>query len=414
MGIDASIALQAKPSVQIANPLDIAQQAMTMKRLAQQNQAQDYDLAQQQNLRGILSKNITTDANGNSGVNQQAVLSDLYKTNPMKAMEMQKTFNASNLEDLKNHSDIKKSLVMDLDPKDPQSYEAFRQKSIKLALPGSDHLPEQYPGPQYINQIQHSTLSYAESLDRDMKQKEFEMNSTDKTDHRSIDREKLGLEQSKNALEMQKLYGGAAPQGLGANGETDPAKLVPFKVPQHHQATAFKEIESAQNTAANHDKIMEAFDNAAKNYHAADLIPGIDNADQKSLHALMGPTFKDVEGTVRQAAMDNMAKNTTPQVGDDENTIKTKRNALEGYLSSKMSAPTAMGYGIDLSKFASTSPKAAAAMKSAASKTASPDESASTSAPPAGTIRMLDPKGTPRFIKLEDVGEAIASGGRKI
>ena len=135
----------------------------------------------------------------------------------------------------------------------------------------------------------------------------------------------------------------------------DPATRVQWLVPKEHQAKVFDEIDAAKATAQNAPKILEAFDNAAKNLHAADFVPGMDNADQKAIHALMGPTFKDVEGTVRQAAMDNMAHNTTPQFGDDANTVKTKRNALIGYLTSKQSAATGKGYGIDLSRFPSTS-----------------------------------------------------------
>ncbi len=134
----------------------------------------------------------------------------------------------------------------------------------------------------------------------------------------------------------------------------DPASRVQFLVPPERQQKVFDEIDAAQNTAANAPKILQAFDNAAIKIHAVDFIPGMENADQKAMHALMGPTFKDVEGTVRQAAMDNMNHNTTPQFGDDKNTIQTKRNALIGYLKSKSAAPTAKGFGIDLQQYPST------------------------------------------------------------
>ncbi len=108
---------------------------------------------------------------------------------------------------------------------------------------------------------------------------------------------------------------------------------------------------------------MEAFDKAAKDSRvmsggpaaAKNMIPGVTSAYNKELEAKMGPTFADVEGTVRQAAMDNMAHNTHPQAFDNDNTILRKREALKAYLASKESAPTARGYGIDLSKFSSTS-----------------------------------------------------------
>lgn len=125
-------------------------------------------------------------------------------------------------------------------------------------------------------------------------------------------------------------------------------------VPKELQPKVYDEIAAAQNTTNNSPAIIKAFDNAAKNIHVADFIPGIPNADQKSLHALLGPTFKDVEGTVRQAAMDNMNENVTPQFGDSSQTLKTKRDTLLHYLHSKSSAPIAKGNGIDLKRFAST------------------------------------------------------------
>jgi hypothetical protein len=134
----------------------------------------------------------------------------------------------------------------------------------------------------------------------------------------------------------------------------DPSQKVQFLVPPERQQRVFDEIGAAQDTAKNAPGILNSFDKAANNIHGADFVPGMQNADQKSLHTLLGPTFKDVEGTVRQAAMDNLFGNITPQFGDNKNTIITKRNALLGYLQSKSSAPTAKGFGIDLSRYPST------------------------------------------------------------
>lgn len=154
-----------------------------------------------------------------------------------------------------------------------------------------------------------------------------------------------------NAMRATALHAEAS----GGAGLKDPSVLVPALVPKEHQQKVFDEIQSAQDTARNTPAILQAFDNAAKNIHGADFIPGVENVDQKAMHVLLGPTFKDVEGTVRQAAMDNLNHNATPQFGDNANTIKTKREALVGYLTSKSSAPTAKGYGIDLNKYPTTS-----------------------------------------------------------
>ncbi len=165
---------------------------------------------------------------------------------------------------------------------------------------------------------------------------------------------------AQNRLQQSMIQIGLGQGGQGMAG-ADPSVLVSSLVPKEHQAQAFKEIEAAQKTRISAPGILQAFDNAAKDTRimsggsAKNYIPGVESAYNKELEARMGPTFADIEGTVRQAAMDNMAKNTHPQAFDSDETIKAKRAALNAYLVSKEAAPTARGYGIDLSKFKSTS-----------------------------------------------------------
>lgn len=143
---------------------------------------------------------------------------------------------------------------------------------------------------------------------------------------------------------------------LRAVNAGDPASLVPMMVPEKHQAKAFGEIEAAENTKHMAGNIMEAFEQAVKENTVLKTGAGFLRTPGSvlALHQHMQPTFKDLEGTVRQAAMENTFKNITPSPGDSEHTVATKRNALEQYLQSKMSAPTARAYGIDLNKFGST------------------------------------------------------------
>lgn len=143
----------------------------------------------------------------------------------------------------------------------------------------------------------------------------------------------------------------------GGQGQ-DPSHYVPYIVPEARQAEVFKEIQTAQNTKHMASNILAAFDSAAKDNTVMKTGAGLVRTPPSvfALHQHMQPTFQDLEGTVRQAAMDNTFKNVTPMPGDMESSIKTKRQALEQYLQSKMAAPTAKGFGIDLSKFGSTSP----------------------------------------------------------
>jgi hypothetical protein len=145
------------------------------------------------------------------------------------------------------------------------------------------------------------------------------------------------------------------PGPTGMN-ERDPAEYVARIVPEHAQAKVNAEIEAAQNTVHNAPGIMAAFEEASHNHsHLKDYVPGMPNRAQQQLHALLGPTFKDIEGSVRQGAMENLFKNVIPNFSDSKADIEAKKQALQGYLTSKSAAPTAKNYGIDLSKFRSTS-----------------------------------------------------------
>ncbi len=151
------------------------------------------------------------------------------------------------------------------------------------------------------------------------------------------------------------------PKG-GGGSQLDPSRLVNSLVQDPHQKEQiFKEISAAQDTTRMAKSILTSFDQAAKENTIMKTGAGYlrTPASVYALHQSMQPTFKDLEGTVRQAAMDNTFRNITPAPGDTDAKIATKRKALEDYLTSKMSAPTAMGNNIDLSKYASTNVEAA-------------------------------------------------------
>ena len=171
-----------------------------------------------------------------------------------------------------------------------------------------------------------------------------------------------GQLQQKYAPEAQQVALRQTLQQGVASGQPmkiDPAQLVPQMVPKEHQAKVFGEIEAAQNTKNMGNSILKAFEDAANENTIMKTGAGLlrTPASVYALHQAMQPTFKDLEGTVRQAAMDNTFKNITPAPGDSDHTIQQKRTALSEYLQSKVSAPTAKGYGIDLGKFDSTAPQ---------------------------------------------------------
>lgn len=169
----------------------------------------------------------------------------------------------------------------------------------------------------------------------------------------------LGLEQQKAANNRMLSMFQVQRQG-GSPIKEDPAHFVSSLVPAAHQQKVFDEIGAAQDTARMAGQIMKSFDDATKENTVLRTGAGLLRTPGSvlALHQAMQPTFKDLEGTVRQAAMENTFHNITPAPGDTEATIKTKRNALAGYLQSKASAPVAKGYGIDLRRFQSTNPNA--------------------------------------------------------
>lgn len=141
-----------------------------------------------------------------------------------------------------------------------------------------------------------------------------------------------------------------------ASGTVDPSQLVIHVVPKEHQAQVFKEIYVAQNTKRMTKELRHIFEEAAKENTFLKTGGGKLRTPPSvmALHQALGPTFADLEGSVAQSTIDNVKTNLTPRPGDLESTINTKRAALNSYLQSKSSAPTAKGFGIDLSRFEST------------------------------------------------------------
>ena len=173
---------------------------------------------------------------------------------------------------------------------------------------------------------------------------------------------------------LRMAQGGGGQGGSGGQQQTDPAAFVPHLVPKDHQEATYKEIERAQDTRRMGKNIMDAFDKTAEENTVVRRAGGLrgDPGSLLALHQALQPTFKDLEGTVRQSAMDNTFKNVTPERGDTAHRIEEKRQALAEYLKSKASAPRAKSYGIDLERFGSTS----SATSPAAQNSSAPREGA--------------------------------------
>lgn len=169
------------------------------------------------------------------------------------------------------------------------------------------------------------------------------------------------IEQQKiqNRYMLGLMQGG---QQGGAFNQADPSMLVGQLVPKELQPKAYEEIGRAQNVAKNKEAILAAFDRAADEMHSggtgvlnAATLGHYESPGQKALMQLLLPNFKQIDGTVRQAAMDETFKNVVPTGWNMKDAVQSKRQALVNWMQSEMSAPITKGNGIDLSRFASTS-----------------------------------------------------------
>lgn len=374
MPLDPNIILSGKmPDI---DPVGTAYKAMSMREMMQNSQIKQTEIDKTQNIKNALAGATTVDADGNVNFDHKKAVSNLSTVDPIAATQVQKQFQDQDLSNLKYQRDMADSLLSNVrhgpgvPPEITQNdWSNMRAMGIKANLPNAQNVPEIYPGESYFQSMMASHLNAKEQLENYQKNQGLAIDQQ----KANASTEEVSNKKQELQIERYKAFGGQPPGGAGATGATggvqggqvsDPSALVKNLVPPQHQQKVFDEIEAAQNTTQNASKILNAFDASAKEARPMSggtgtslsaINPWDSTANQKALHALMGPTFKDVEGTVRQAAMDNMNKNTTPQFGDSDRTIGIKRNALVGYLQSKSSAPTAKGFGIDLKNFPTTS-----------------------------------------------------------
>lgn len=157
-------------------------------------------------------------------------------------------------------------------------------------------------------------------------------------------------------VQQAQMFHMATGQGTGGKPQGDPAGYVPYIVPKEHQEAVYKEIERAQDTRRMAKTIDEAFERAVKDNTTIKRVGGLrgDPGSVLAFKQALQPTFKDIEGTVRQAAMDNTFENLTPARGDTDKRVDEKRKAKDAYVLAKSAAPRAKSFGLDLDNFGTT------------------------------------------------------------
>lgn len=394
MAIDTSIYQTLRP-VETLDPMGSAVKAMSLSHLALQNRQQQNAIQEQQALKGIYADNENVGPNGRLS---SKGLSALARLNPSKAIELEGAQNKLDSEALANQAKTMEQKInafgtvaqLAAGAKNQADWDLTLKTAQKQGLDTSMFSPQFDP----VHAAQIARIGFT-AADR---QKGMHDQITD-----LIAQQKAPLERDKTLAETRHLDAetGKIAQEMGKRNPNvlaqsdDPAKLVPGMVPKEHQAKAFGEIDAAENTKRMASEIMKSFDSATQENTALKTGFGIlrTPASVMALHQALQPTFKDLEGTVRQAAMDNTFKNVTPAPGDTEQTIATKRAALKEYLQSKASAPVARAYGIDLAQYDSTAP-----YKDPEKKTSGTDaglvKSANASDKPQGNYRAVGAKVT--------------------
>lgn len=139
------------------------------------------------------------------------------------------------------------------------------------------------------------------------------------------------------------------------NPNQDPSSMVPALVPEAQQKEVFSEIKKAQDATAVEGTILNKFDQASKENTVMRTGAGLARtpASVMELNALSLPLIHDAEGRVNEYEAKTL-KDLMPAPGDTSAKINQKRQGFIDFINQKKAAPTAKGYGIDLTQYKTT------------------------------------------------------------
>lgn len=165
---------------ELMNPLDVAVKAQNLKSLYAQNKAQEKSLQDEEDYKSSVLKNTIAGPDGKPTIDQKAVLSDLYKKNPLKGMETEQKFTAMNkaqeeqkYKETENHIKMWHDLVYSAH--DPESYAQMIAQAHSLGLPGIDAISPVYPGDKGMDDMRRHVSTSAEQI----QQKDFDIKRGD-------------------------------------------------------------------------------------------------------------------------------------------------------------------------------------------------------------------------------------------
>lgn len=362
-GIDTSMYANLTPPAAI-DPLASMNKALAYRNLQSEGQIhniQAQEASQKYNdslaMRNAQDNATKVNPDGSVSTDQNKMLTELGQTAPhlvlqAKAaqMQQQQAMQEFQMKQMQDHATIAAQTFSKVN--DQASFDDAKVTATQMGYDIS-HWPQKYYGNEDWVKTQAKNAAYAAmnpSQRIEAQQKEQEGQNK---------KQELANEGKKLDIENFKTFGATPGKGGAAvaNPNVDPATLVPHVVPPDRQKDVFEEVKRAQNIGKNGPDILGAFDDASKDNTIMRTGAGLARTPGSvmALHQLLLPNFKTIDGTVRQAAMDETFHNVTPQPGDTAAKIAQKREALKDWMLSESAAPTAKGFGIDLGKYKSTS-----------------------------------------------------------
>lgn len=143
----------------------------------------------------------------------------------------------------------------------------------------------------------------------------------------------------------------------GAAENMDPAQFINQLAKPDHQKQIAEDMDAAKETRKSSTDIMQAFERAANDTTMLKTLGGIRTpGSAMAMHALISPSFKNIDNSVRKGAMDALFENITPAPGDSKAKTAEKRNTLAKWIQTKGASSLAKTNGIDFNKFEATRP----------------------------------------------------------
>ncbi|CAB4152407.1 hypothetical protein UFOVP610_10 [uncultured Caudovirales phage] len=213
MALDAGIILSGK-GLQLDNQIDNAQKAQNLQQMAFQNQQMQQEQQDKNTMSSLLKKNVVTDSQGRSSLNQGAALSDMYKFNPQKAMAFQEQMKNMDLDKLKRDTEISKQFAWSATP---ENYSSYKQKMIEMGVMNAEKLPDMYD-PNFVKRWQIGTLEGEKQVAMMYQDKDLQSKMLDRKETRDERKFQTGVKMD------EKMQGLKTPFGL-ANTEDDAKKL---------------------------------------------------------------------------------------------------------------------------------------------------------------------------------------------